>query len=42
MSPLFGITGLTNFVDNNFIFGRNSTHVELIDDMKRDLKMITK
>ena len=42
VTPLFDSTDLTNFSDDNFILRWNSTLVDLIDGMKRDLEMINK
>ena len=42
VSPLFDLTQLTNFADDNFIIEWNKDLVVLIADLERRLEMITK
>ena len=42
VSPLFDLTNITNFADDNFIVGWNKLLHVLIDDMEKKLEMIIK
>ena len=42
VSPLFDLTPLTNFADNNFAIKWSKAIPELIENLQRDLEMITK
>ena len=42
VSPLFDLTNITNFADNNFVFLWNKLLSNLITDLEKELEMIVK
>ncbi len=42
VSPLFDLTSITNFADDNFIVMWNGVLASLIDNLEKELEMITK
>ena len=42
VSPMFDLTNITNFADDNFVVAWNKSLAALIDDMERNLEMIIK
>jgi hypothetical protein len=42
VSPIFNLSKITNFADDNFIFWWNGVLSELIVDLERELEMIVK